>query len=73
MLFLKLLFTSFTGLSIAMTSLEFSPAPERKPEAYGVNANNNQKRCQQLAKGFFKDGVRRAQERYERYFRSLST
>ncbi|KAL2261539.1 hypothetical protein VTK26DRAFT_3937 [Humicola hyalothermophila] len=45
-----------------MGSLVFAPAPERCPEPYGVNANNHQKRCQQLAKGFFKDGVRRAQQ-----------
>ncbi len=42
---------------------EFQPAPERNPEKYGVNANNNQKKCSQLAADFFKDSVKRARER----------
>ncbi|KAI1172907.1 serine/threonine protein kinase [Nemania sp. FL0916] len=42
---------------------EFVPAPERNPEKYGVNANNNQKKCSQLAADFFKDSVKRARER----------
>ncbi|KAI0539450.1 serine/threonine protein kinase [Xylaria digitata] len=42
---------------------EFQQAPERNPEKYGVNANNNQKKCSQLAADFFKDSVKRARER----------
>ncbi|KAI0485091.1 serine/threonine-protein kinase cot-1 [Xylariaceae sp. FL0804] len=42
---------------------EFQAAPERNPEKYGPNANNNQKKCQQLASDFFKDSVKRARER----------
>ncbi|KAH8650062.1 serine/threonine protein kinase, AGC family COT1 [Xylariales sp. PMI_506] len=41
----------------------FQPAPERNPERYGTNANNNQKKCSQLAADFFKDSVKRARER----------
>lgn len=41
----------------------FQPAPERNPERYGLNANNNQKKCSQLAADFFKDSVKRARER----------
>jgi protein-serine/threonine kinase len=43
--------------------MEFQPAPERTPEKYGTNANNNQKKCSQLAADFFKDSVKRARER----------
>ncbi|KAI1370656.1 serine/threonine-protein kinase cot-1 [Hypoxylon crocopeplum] len=42
---------------------EFQPAPERSPEKYGLNSNNNQKKCSQLAADFFKDSVKRARER----------
>lgn len=42
---------------------EFQAAPERNPEKYGLNANNNQKKCSQLAADFFKDSVKRARER----------
>lgn len=52
--------------SAAPTS-EFQPAPERNPDKYGPNANNNQKRCSQLAADFFKDSVKRARERNQRY------
>ncbi|KAI1075535.1 serine/threonine-protein kinase cot-1 [Whalleya microplaca] len=41
----------------------FQPAPERNPEKYGQNSNNNQKKCSQLAADFFKDSVKRARER----------
>ncbi|KAK9771987.1 putative Serine/threonine-protein kinase cot-1 [Seiridium cardinale] len=41
----------------------FQAAPERNPEKYGQNANNNQKKCSQLAADFFKDSVKRARER----------
>lgn len=41
----------------------FQPAPERNPEKFGTNANNNQKKCSQLAADFFKDSVKRARER----------
>ncbi|KAK1771483.1 kinase-like protein [Phialemonium atrogriseum] len=46
--------------------LEFQPAPERNPDKYGPNANNNQKKCSQLAADFFKDSVKRARERNQR-------
>lgn len=46
---------------------EFQPAPERSPDRYGPNANNNQKKCSQLAADFFKDSVKRARERNQRY------
>ncbi|KAK4444901.1 kinase-like domain-containing protein [Podospora aff. communis PSN243] len=46
--------------------LEFAPAPERNPDKYGPNANNNQKKCSQLASDFFKDSVKRARERNQR-------
>ncbi len=46
---------------------EFQLAPERNPEKYGINANNNQKKCSQLAADFFKDSVKRARERNQRY------
>ncbi|KAL1867338.1 hypothetical protein VTK73DRAFT_4245 [Phialemonium thermophilum] len=46
--------------------LEFQPAPERNPDRYGPNANNNQKKCSQLAADFFKDSVKRARERNQR-------
>jgi protein-serine/threonine kinase len=42
---------------------EFQTAPERNPEKYGHNSNNNQKKCSQLAADFFKDSVKRARER----------
>ncbi|KAI0006344.1 serine/threonine-protein kinase cot-1 [Xylariaceae sp. FL0662B] len=42
---------------------DFQPAPERTPEKFGQNANNNQKKCSQLAADFFKDSVKRARER----------
>ncbi|KAI1636726.1 kinase-like domain-containing protein [Biscogniauxia mediterranea] len=42
---------------------DFQQAPERYPEKYGINANNNQKKCSQLAADFFKDSVKRARER----------
>lgn len=45
---------------------EFQPAPERSPDRYGPNANNNQKKCSQLAADFFKDSVKRARERNQR-------
>jgi protein-serine/threonine kinase len=45
---------------------EFAPAPERNPDKYGPNANNNQKKCSQLASDFFKDSVKRARERNQR-------
>ncbi|KAI1846664.1 hypothetical protein JX265_009033 [Neoarthrinium moseri] len=41
----------------------FQTAPERNPEKYGTNSNNNQKKCSQLAADFFKDSVKRARER----------
>lgn len=44
----------------------FAPAPERNPDKYGLNANNNQKKCSQLASDFFKDSVKRARERNQR-------
>ncbi|KAK7750319.1 Serine/threonine-protein kinase [Diatrype stigma] len=47
----------------ARPATEFQPAPERNPEKYGTNANNNQKKCSQLAADFFKDSVKRARER----------
>ncbi|KAM7216344.1 Protein kinase-like domain containing protein [Rhypophila decipiens] len=46
--------------------LEFATAPERNPEKYGPHANNNQKKCSQLASDFFKDSVKRARERNQR-------
>jgi protein-serine/threonine kinase len=46
--------------------LEFATAPERNPDKYGPNANNNQKKCSQLASDFFKDSVKRARERNQR-------
>lgn len=50
----------------AQTS-EFQPTPERNPDKYGTNANSNQKKCSQLAADFFKDSVKRARERNQRY------
>jgi len=47
-------------------ALEFATAPERNPDKYGPNANNNQKKCSQLASDFFKDSVKRARERNQR-------
>jgi len=44
----------------------FQMAPERNPDRYGPNANNNQKKCSQLATDFFKDSVKRARERNQR-------
>lgn len=52
--------------SSSNTQLEFAPAPERNPDKYGPNANNNQKKCSQLASDFFKDSVKRARERNQR-------
>lgn len=46
---------------------EFQRAPERNPDRYGPNANSNQKKCSQLAADFFKDSVKRARERNQRY------
>ena len=46
--------------------LEFATAPERNPDKYGPHANNNQKKCSQLASDFFKDSVKRARERNQR-------
>ena len=50
----------------AAPASEFQIAPERNPDKYGPNANNNQKRCSQLAADFFKDSVKRARERNQR-------
>lgn len=47
-------------------SPEFEAAPERNPDKFGSNANNNQKKCSQLAADFFKDSVKRARERNQR-------
>ncbi|KAL1836430.1 hypothetical protein VTJ49DRAFT_5151 [Mycothermus thermophilus] len=44
----------------------FAAAPERNPDKYGPTANNNQKKCSQLASDFFKDSVKRARERNQR-------
>ena len=46
---------------------EFQVAPERNPDRYGPSANSNQKKCSQLAADFFKDSVKRAWERNQRY------
>jgi protein-serine/threonine kinase len=46
---------------------EFDRAPERNPDKFGPNSNNNQKKCSQLAADFFKDSVKRARERNQRY------
>ncbi|CAH0019516.1 unnamed protein product [Clonostachys rhizophaga] len=45
---------------------EFQAAPQRNPDKYGTNANSNQKKCYQLAEGFFMDSVKRARERNQR-------
>jgi len=45
---------------------EFQAAPDRNPDRYGPNANNNTKKCSQLAADFFKDSVKRARERNQR-------
>jgi protein-serine/threonine kinase len=45
---------------------DFEVAPERNPDKFGPNANNNQKKCSQLAADFFKDSVKRARERNQR-------
>ncbi len=45
---------------------EFARAPERNPDRYGPVANNNQKKCSQLASDFFRDSVKRAKERNQR-------
>lgn len=45
----------------------FQAIPERNPDKYGSNANSNQKKCSQLAADFFKDSVKRARERNQRY------
>jgi protein-serine/threonine kinase len=47
-------------------AFEFQSAPDRNPDRYGPNANNNQKKCSQLAADFFKDSVKRARERNQR-------
>ncbi|KAK8924717.1 Serine/threonine-protein kinase cot-1 [Metarhizium anisopliae] len=44
----------------------FAPVPKRSPDKYSQNANNNQKKCSQQATAFFKDSVKRAQERNQR-------
>lgn len=46
---------------------EFQQAPERNPDRYGSGANSNQKKCSQLAADFFKDSVKRARERNQRF------
>lgn len=51
----------------ALPVSEFQPIPERNPDKYGTNANSNQKKCSQLAADFFKDSVKRARERNQRY------
>ena len=55
----------------ASPALTFQSPPERNPDRYGSNANSNQKKCSQLAAGFFKDSVGRARERNQRYVASL--
>lgn len=47
-------------------AFEFQSAPDRNPDRFGPNANNNQKKCSQLAADFFKDSVKRARERNQR-------
>jgi hypothetical protein len=50
-----------------MAAVDFEPPPGRNLEAFGPNAAYNQKRCHQLAQGFFKDAVQRAKDRNYRY------
>ncbi|KAI1363104.1 serine/threonine protein kinase [Xylaria arbuscula] len=54
---------SYPAVPMPTRQSEFQQAPERNPEKYGLNANNNQKKCSQLAADFFKDSVKRARER----------
>lgn len=54
---------SYPTVPMPTRQSEFQQAPERNPEKYGLNANNNQKKCSQLAADFFKDSVKRARER----------
>ncbi|KAI8623329.1 serine/threonine protein kinase [Xylariaceae sp. FL1651] len=54
---------SYPSAPMPTRQSEFQIAPERNPEKYGINANNNQKKCSQLAADFFKDSVKRARER----------
>ncbi|KAI1161736.1 serine/threonine protein kinase [Nemania serpens] len=54
---------SYPTVPMPTRQSEFQQAPERNPEKYGQNANNNQKKCSQLAADFFKDSVKRARER----------
>ncbi|RDW66287.1 hypothetical protein BP6252_09922 [Coleophoma cylindrospora] len=42
---------------------DFQGAPERNPDKYGSNIQNNQKKCTQMAADFFKDSVKRARDR----------
>ncbi|KAF4981034.1 hypothetical protein FZEAL_3086 [Fusarium zealandicum] len=51
---------------ISVAARVFVQAPERDPDKYGPTANNNQKKCSQLAADFFKDSVKRARERSQR-------
>ncbi|KAJ2902259.1 hypothetical protein MKZ38_000800 [Zalerion maritima] len=50
----------------SLPATEFQAAPERNPDKFGPSANNNQKKCSQLAADFFKDSVKRARERNQR-------
>lgn len=52
---------------------EFQQAPERNPDQYGHNSQNNQKKCSQLAADFFKDSVKRARDRNVRCAPPLQT
>jgi protein-serine/threonine kinase len=54
---------SYPTVAMPTRQSEFQLAPERNPEKYGAIANNNQKKCSQLAADFFKDSVKRARER----------
>lgn len=51
------------GLSPQRHVPEFELAPERNPDLYGPNTQNNQKRCAPLAADFFKNNVKRARDR----------
>ncbi|KAK4240489.1 kinase-like domain-containing protein [Achaetomium macrosporum] len=49
-----------------MDTFEFAPATVRSPEAYGLNAYYNRKRCHQMARDFFKNAVERARHKHDR-------
>jgi len=55
-----------TSPDAGRVDIDFSPAPSRDAQTYGARALQNQIKCSQLARDFFRLGVGRAKEQNKR-------